>query len=100
VKNFGAILIRGKIPTLKSLFISSKMAEEISYDIIFHKIATDKVKKLGNGSWLELQEIEYIDPNTKVIRKWELCKRKNCMTESKKNVDGKIMAKFLYKLTY
>lgn len=82
------------------LFASSKMAEKGIYDIVFHKIETGKVKKLGNGSWLELQEIEYIDPNTKAIRKWELCKRKNCTTENKKNVDGKIMGKFLYKLTY
>ncbi|CAG8521612.1 21999_t:CDS:2 [Rhizophagus irregularis] len=64
------------------------MAEKGIYDIVFHKIETGKVKKLGNGSWLELQEIEYIDPNTKAIRKWELCKRKNCTTENKKNVDA------------
>ena len=80
------------------------MAEKnLVCDIKFHKIATDKVKKLGNGSWLELQEIEYIDPNTKLIRKWELCKRKNCTTtttaENKKNVDGKIM-NFLISLHY
>ncbi|CAG8498902.1 14632_t:CDS:2 [Acaulospora morrowiae] len=32
-------------------------------------------KKLGSGKWLELDEVEYIDPNAKVVRKWEVCRR-------------------------
>ncbi|RIA96625.1 NUDIX hydrolase domain-like protein [Glomus cerebriforme] len=64
--------------------------KDSEYDIKFHKISTDNVKKLGNGSWLELQEIEYIDPNAKVTRKWEFCKRKNSSTSAgnKKTVDA------------
>ncbi|CAG8496669.1 3395_t:CDS:2 [Cetraspora pellucida] len=42
-------------------------------------------KKLGTGNWLELEEIEYIDPKLNVTRKWEVCRRK---TESKHDVDA------------
>jgi hypothetical protein len=64
-----------------------EMAKEfLENDIKFHKIDTNNVKKLGNGNWLELQEVEYVDPVAKVIRKWEVCKRKNCRNNT--NVDG------------
>ncbi|CAG8619530.1 26184_t:CDS:2 [Dentiscutata erythropus] len=41
-------------------------------------------KKLGFGDWLELEEVEYIDP-TNVKRNWELCRRKK---KSKHDVDA------------
>jgi hypothetical protein len=65
--------------------------KNLEYNIKFHKIATDNVKKLSNGNWLDLQEVEYIDPNAKEIKKWEFCKRiDRTSTENKKNIDGKI----------
>ncbi|CAI2188935.1 11528_t:CDS:2 [Funneliformis geosporum] len=65
----------------------------MEYDIKFHKIDksidNDNAKKLGNGHWLELQEIEYIDPSTKITRKWEVCKRKgSTATKDKKSIDA------------
>ncbi|CAG8696609.1 23943_t:CDS:2, partial [Racocetra persica] len=42
-------------------------------------------KKIGSGDWLELEEIEYIDPKLNVARKWEVCRRK---TESNHDVDA------------
>ncbi len=76
--------------------------QSFEYGIKFHKIdkpTTDNAKRLGNGHWLELQEIEYIDPNVKATRKWEVCKRKSpTATGDKKSVDGKIYDQIFNKL--
>ena len=74
------------------------MAENIEYDIKFHKIDTDNIKKLDNGHWIELQEIEYTDPSAKVTRKWEFCERKNCALGNNGNVDGNYWSNFFNKL--
>ncbi|KAF0532437.1 NUDIX hydrolase domain-like protein [Gigaspora margarita] len=63
------------------------MSEKGAYD--FDLIPVEKFdqcisKKLGSGNWLELEEVEYIDP-TNVKRKWELCRRKKV---SKHDIDA------------
>ncbi|CAG8579612.1 10380_t:CDS:2 [Diversispora eburnea] len=40
------------------------------------KVIIKNKKKIGTGDWLEIEEIEYIEPITKTIRTWEVCKRK------------------------
>ncbi|CAG8472479.1 17533_t:CDS:2 [Acaulospora colombiana] len=68
-------------------------SEKIGYELDLapvEKKNPDAYRKLGSGRWLELEEIEYIDPKAKVARKWEVCKRKTVLaTNSKKReIDG------------
>ncbi|RHZ82428.1 hypothetical protein Glove_109g142 [Diversispora epigaea] len=50
------------------------------------KVTIKNKKKIGSGNWLEIDEVEYIEPITKAIRTWEVCKRKTDFV--KKEVDA------------
>lgn len=55
---------------------------------IFPIQSNKNVKKLGSGKWLDLEEVEYTDPNN-VKRTWEFCRRKKEIEndENDKNAD-------------
>lgn len=55
--------------------------------LTFDKLQIKSSKKLCSGHWLELEEVEYIEPTTKTLRAYEVCKRRTKFVK-RLEVDG------------